>query len=120
MYTMIEKLRESSGNVIGYKAVGTITKEDVEKVKPDLQYLAQNEGKFCMLFDLDQFQGETVEALTEDLEFGLEYGNDIQKIAIVGDKEWEEKVTNTANTLGMNAKYFHTSEIEQAWRWLRE
>lgn len=117
---MIEKLTESSGKVIGYKAIGTITKEDVDKVKPDLQYLAQNEGKFCMLFDLDQFQGETVEALTQDLEFGLEYGKDIQKLAIVGDKEWEQKVAETAQTFGFNTKYFHSSEIEEAWNWLRE
>ena len=36
---MIEKMAESSGNVLGYKVTGTITVDDFKKIEPEVNAL---------------------------------------------------------------------------------
>jgi hypothetical protein len=38
---MIEKMAESSGNVLGYKFTGTITVDDFKKMEPEVDALVQ-------------------------------------------------------------------------------
>jgi hypothetical protein len=67
---MIEKMPESSGRVIGYKAVGTITASDFKKLEPEVKSLVEKEGNVRMLFDLSDFKWEKIEAWLPDLKFG--------------------------------------------------
>ena len=43
-----------------------------------------------MLIELRDFRGWTVGALWEDTKFGLFHFNDIERLAIVGDQQWEK------------------------------
>jgi hypothetical protein len=118
---MIEKLAESSGNVVGYKAVGTITASDYLMLEPEVKALVEKKGKICMLIDLSEFKWEKMEAWLQDLKFGSEFHHEIKKMALVGDKTWEKWITHVANPFyAQDAKYFHTAEIDKAWAWLRE
>ena len=118
---MIEKLAESSGNIIGYKAIGTITALDYRKLEPEVRSLVEKEGHIRMLIDLSDFKWEKMEAWLEDMKFGVEFHNEIQKMAIVGDKSWEKWMTHLARPFyGQEAKFFHTADIDKAWAWLRE
>ena len=40
---MIEKMSESEGKVLGFKAIGTITKSDYEVLVPEVQTLIEKE-----------------------------------------------------------------------------
>ncbi|MCJ7443618.1 MAG: STAS/SEC14 domain-containing protein [Methanotrichaceae archaeon] len=55
---MMEKLAESSGNVVGYKAIGKITASDYMKLGPEVKALVEKEGNIRMLFDLTDFKWE--------------------------------------------------------------
>ena len=118
---MIEKLAESSGNVIGFKCIGTITSSDYQIMVPEVRSLMEREGNIRLLFDLSEFKWEAMEAWLQDLKFGLEFRHEIQKLAIVGDKDWEKWMTNLAKPFyARDAKFFHTADINKAWAWLRE
>jgi hypothetical protein len=52
---MFEKLADSSGNVIGYKAIGTITASDYQKMEPEVKALVEKEGNIHLLIDLSEF-----------------------------------------------------------------
>ena len=118
---MIKKLAESSGNVVGYKAVGTITASDYMTLEPEVRSLVEKVGKICMLIDLSEFKWEKMEAWLQDLKFGSEFRHEIQKLAIVGDKTWEKWTTHLAKPfLAHDAKFFLTADINKAWAWLRE
>jgi hypothetical protein len=117
---MIQKLSESSGNVIGYKAIGVIKTSDYLRLEPEVRDLVEKEGNIRMLIDLTEFQWEKLEAWLQDLEFGYEFHNKIQKMAIVGDKTWEEWMSHLAKPFyARNAKFFHSDDIEKAWTWTR-
>jgi hypothetical protein len=117
---MFEKLSGSSGNVIGYKASGKMTGADYDKLEPEVEALVKQEGNIRMLLDLE-FDEVTMKAMESDLKMGRKYHKNIEKLAIVGDKKWEEWMTSMANKLFANeAKHFHTADMDAAWAWLRE
>lgn len=117
---MFEKLSGSSGNVIGYKASGKMTAADYDKLEPEVEALVKQEGNIRMLLDLE-FDEMTVKAMESDLKMGRKYHKNIEKLAIVGDKRWEEWMTSMANKLfAHEAKHFHTADMDAAWAWLRE
>ena len=118
---MIEKMAESSGNVIGYRAIGTITASDYAKLVPEVRDLVKKEGNIRILIDLREFKWEKMEAWLQDLKFGSEFRHEIQKMAVVGDKTWEKWMLYLARPFyARDAKFFYTSEIDKAWAWLRE
>ena len=118
---MIKKLGESSGNVIGYKAIGTITASDYMTLEPEVRALVEKEGNIRMLIDLSEFKWEKMEAWLQDLKFGLEFRHEIQKMAIIGDKTWEKWMTNLARPFYVHdVRFFHSADIDKAWAWLRE
>ena len=118
---MIKKLAESSGKVVGYKAVGTITASDYLQLESEVKALVEKEGSICMLIDLSEFKWEKLEAWLPDLKFGSEFHHEIKKMAIVGDKTWEKWITHLSKPFfARDAKYFHHADIDKAWAWLRE
>jgi len=118
---MIEKIADSSGNVIGFKCSGTITASDYKKMVPEVRALVEKEGNIRLLFDLSEFKWEKMEAWLQDLKFGSEFRHEIQKMAIVGDTTWEKWITALAKPFyARDAKFFNTADINKAWAWLRE
>jgi hypothetical protein len=118
---MFKEMAESSGNVVGYKAIGTISASDYKKLEPEVKALVHLEGNIRLLFDMTEFKWEKVEAWLPDLEFGHEFHHQIDKMAIVGDKTWEKWMTHLAkHTYARDAKFFHSADIGKAWDWLRE
>jgi hypothetical protein len=118
---MIEKLSESSGNVVGYKAKGVITSTDYLKLEPEVRDLIEQVGNIRMLIDLTDFQWESLAAWLPDLEFGYEFRKKIDKMAIVGDKTWEKWMSHLARPFyARNVKFYHSDDIGKAWAWLRE
>ncbi len=118
---MFEKMEESSGNVIGFKVIGTINKADYESLIPEIENLVAKEGTINLLLDLTDFKWEKVSAWGADWKFGREYHEEIKKLAIVGDKKWEEWLAKLAEPFyAGEARFFHRQAIEEAWTWLRD
>ena len=46
-----------------------------------------------ILVELQDFQGWTLGALWEDTKFGTKHFNDIDRLAVVGDRRWEKYLT---------------------------
>ena len=111
---MMEKLAESSGNIVGYKAVGKITASDYKKLEPEVMALVEKEGNIRLMFDLTNFKMEKIETWLADLKFGHEFHNQIEKIAIVGDKIWEKWMTHLAKLFCVrDVKFFHSADNRQ-------
>ncbi len=118
---MFEKMAESSGNVVGYKAVGTLTASDYKKLGSEIKELVEKQGSIRMLIDMAEFKWEKVEAWIPEVKLGREYQNKIDKMAIVGDKTWEKWLTNyVKHFYARDAKYFKSTEVDKAWSWLRQ
>lgn len=117
---MFEKLDQSSGNILGYKAVGKITKKDYTTLTADVQSLLQQEESICLLLDLGEFEREKVSAWGADFKFGREFRQKIIMLAIVGETKRQEWMTGLMDPLFADeAKFFPIDEREAAWEWLQ-
>lgn len=97
-----------------------ITAADYLKLEPEVRDLVEKEGNIRMQIDPTEFQWEKLEAWLPDLEFGYEFHGKIHKMAIVGDKTWEKWISHLAKPFNArNVKFFHSSDIDKAWTWLR-
>ena len=116
---MIKKLSESSGNILGYKVSGDVTKADYDVMLPEVEALVKEEGEICLLIDLTEFRWEKIRAWGADMKFGRDYRKKIKKMAIVGDKKWQEWLTKLAEPFyAIDARFFEGDEITNAWDWL--
>jgi hypothetical protein len=55
---MLETMDKSSGNVIGYKIVGDMTKEDYATLDPAVDAAINQYGSINLLLDMTEFKWE--------------------------------------------------------------
>ena len=121
---MIERLKESSGGVIGFKVIGKMTAEDIKDFEPQIGYLiAERKRKpIGILADLSEKHGADWDARWDEMRFLQKHTDHIARMAVVGADKWEEImaiITAGAAVLQSETRYFDTSEILHAWEWVR-
>lgn len=115
-------MSESQGNILGLKIIGNVTKEDFKILVPEVQALVDQEGSISLLLDMTQFKWEDIHAWGADFNFSRAYRNKINKMAVVGDRTWQKWVTKLVEPFyhSVEARFFDPSDIESAWKWLKE
>ena len=115
----IEMQEKDGGRVVEAKGTGKLTKEDYERFVPELERLVKQHGKIRVLFEMHDFHGWTVGALWQDLKFDLKHFRDIDRLALVGDKEWEKGMATFCKPFTTaQIRYFDRSQVEEARNWL--
>jgi len=118
---MIEQLPQSSDKVLGFKLSGKLHDEDYKKFVPVIDAAVAKVGKIRLLAQFHDFHGWDMHALWDDIKFSTRHCLDIERIALVGDKKWEEWMAKVCKPFTMaKIKYFRSSEIESAKSWLLE
>ena len=89
------------------KAVGKLTHEDYEVITPmiDASLEAIKDPKVKVLIDGTELEGWELRAAWDDFKLGLKHGNEFVKIAIYGNKHWQEIVAKIG-------AWFITGEIQ--------
>lgn len=107
------------GEVIEVTVRGKLTREDYGSFVPVLEE-RMKQRKVKILFSMEGFTGWDAGALWEDIKFDIRHFGDIERLAMVGDKKWEEgmawfcKPFTTAKVA-----YFDQAQIDTARSWLR-
>ena len=118
---MIEILKESSGRVVGFSLSGKLHDEDYKTFVPQMERVIEREGKVRLLAHFHDFHGWDLHAAWDDMAFGAKHLRDIEKVALVGDRKWEEWMARICKPFTRAAvKYFDAGELDKAWAWLRE
>lgn len=113
----IAALAHGDSNALGFKVSGDVTKEDYDVLTPAVAHAVQESGTTRLLLDLTDFRWEKVNAWADDLRFSHQFHDKITKMAIVGDRKWEEHLARLcAPFYAQQAKYFATDA--EAWTWL--
>ncbi|NVD07695.1 STAS/SEC14 domain-containing protein [Vibrio sp. JPW-9-11-11] len=91
--------RIGSEPVLVFKARGKLTHEDYEAIVPVLDATIEkvNLKHLKMLVDITEFSGWELRAAWDDFQLGLKIGVTIEKIAIYGDKNWQELAAKIAS-----------------------
>ena len=121
---MIERLRESSGGVLGFKIAGKLTDHDIQEFDQQVAFLIgeRKHKPIGILIDLAAMQGAELKARWDELRFLQKHTDHIARMAVVGAGKWEEILailTAGAAILEAETRYFDESQSLHAWQWVR-
>ena len=118
---MFAKLKGSSGGVIGFKLSGKLTDDDYKAFIPELEKAIKESGTVRLLWSMEDFHGWELHAAWDDVKYWMKYNHAIDRIALVGDKKWEEWMTKLSKPFAKaEVKYYNHTQLHEAWDWLRE
>src|ERR1035437_2699163 len=115
----INLTEENGGKMLVVHVSGKLTAADYEHFVPEFERLVGLHGKLRVLFDMTGFHGWTTGALWEDTKFAMHHFSDIERLAIVGEKKWQEGMATFCKPFTKaTIRYFdhgseeHTSELQ--------
>jgi SpoIIAA-like len=117
----VELIESHEGKVLTVRATGTLVTEDYDHFLPVMERLIEQHGKVRVLCEMHDFHGWKLGALWEDLKFDVKHYSDIERLAVVGEREWEKWMTVFCRPFtNAKIKYFDRSEHEKACEWIQE
>ncbi|VAX41484.1 hypothetical protein MNBD_PLANCTO02-3171 [hydrothermal vent metagenome] len=119
---MTVELTESyDGKVLTIQMSGKLTAEDYEQFVPLTERLIDQHGQIRILIDMQGFHGWSLAALWEDLKFDIKHFNDIERLAMVGDRTWEKWMATFCKPFtSAEIRYFDQSESDEAGKWISD
>ncbi|MGI9643285.1 MAG: STAS/SEC14 domain-containing protein [Acidimicrobiia bacterium] len=115
---MIQQMSNSEDNVLGYRVVGDVTKEDYGTLVPSVEAAVKQYGAIRLLIDMSDFTWEKVDAWGSDFGFGKEFKNSIERMALVGDQSWGKYMAKLAQPFyAQQVEWF--DDEDKAWTWVK-
>ena len=102
---------------------GKLSRADYDAAVPELENeLKLHAAPPRLMMVLEDFRGwEDLDALWQELKFDFRHGSDFGRIAVLGDKAWEEWGTLLSKPFfGTEVRYFDLKERDAARAWLSE
>jgi SpoIIAA-like len=117
---MAASVREANGgNVLEVTVSGKLTQEDYQHFVPAFERLVKEHGKIRVLFEMADFHGWQAGALWADIKFDLKHFSHIERLAMVGDKKWEQGMAAFCRPFTTaEVQYFDGAALQQARAWL--
>jgi hypothetical protein len=112
--SMFEQMENVPGNIVALKMNGEITEKDLENISSILDEAIKKYGTISLLLIVEHYETYFSSAsLYEDLKFAHLYSENIERMAVVGDRAWKSTwVALFGLFSGFSAQYFDKSEIE--------
>jgi hypothetical protein len=115
MLSIIDTKKE---NLIAAKLSGTLTKADIETLHPMIHAVVNKGHKVDWYIELAQELSYDRAGLMENFKVDALHLSDYGKIAIVGNKKWQEWISNASNYLtSSEIKFYDVAEKDQALQW---
>lgn len=112
---------ENEGKMLAIQVSEKLSRADYVYFAPEFERLVKTNGKLRVLFDLAGFHGWEAGALWEDIKFDVKHYADIEPLAIIGDKKWEQGMAMFCKPF-TKAKipYFDRADAAKAQKWSDE
>ena len=110
--------RVDSDFFLTLKLSGKLTHEDYEKITPmlDAALVEVKQPHIRALIDLTELEGWEVRAAWDDFKLGVKHGTQFVKIAIYGNKNWQEMAAKIGSWfVSGDAKYFDNEAAALDW-----
>ncbi len=111
---------ERTGNEIflSLKATGKLTHHDYEIITPliDSALASVSEPNVNVFIDGSELEGWELRAAWDDFKLGLKHGNEFNKIAIFGNKKWQEYISKIGSWfISGEVKFFEDADDALGW-----
>ena len=117
----IQLNEENNGTMLAIKVNGTLVKADYESFVPEFERLVRQRGKLRVLFDVIDLDGWDAGALWADTKFAITHFADIERLAMVGEKRWQQYMATFCKPFTKaTIRYFDHLDAAEARKWLTE
>lgn len=91
--------RTNSRFLMSLKAIGKLTHEDYEVITPmiDSALAGVEQPRVRAFVDGTEMEGWELRAAWDDFKLGLKHGSEFERVAIFGNKNWQELATKVGN-----------------------
>lgn len=120
---MIEVMTDLPDRVLGLNASGEVTANDYKTVLvPAIEEKLTKQKKVRLLYVFgDEFTGYSGGAAWEDAKVGMKHLTSFERIAVVTDVDWIEKMVKAFGfALPGEVRVFDDDDLENARRWISE
>jgi len=116
---MYERLNRSHDNALAYRIREPLSKPEMQRMTTELEGAIAAHGKIRVLLDLKAFPYAGLGSLWEDLKFDIRYLRELERFALVGGNDIEEKAVTIFGKLSYTrCRCFADDQLEDAWEWL--
>lgn len=99
---------------------GKLEREHFENYAGAIDALVEEHGKIRLLVQLIDFEGWSAGAMWDQIKFDARHFNDVDRVALVGDKQWEKGMAAFCKPFTTaDVRFFESDELEDARKWLR-
>ena len=110
---------EVHGKVLEVDLHGKLSREDYERFVPESEKLIQKYGRIRILVTMHEFHGWDAGALWEDLKWNARHFDQIERLAIVGEKTWHKWMTGFCKPFTTaKVRYFTLEQLAAARAWI--
>jgi len=117
----VEFQEQRNGKVPWGRLSGKLRKADYEPFVPEAGRLIARHGSIRVLMEMHDFHAWDAGALWEDVKFDLKHFRDIERLAMVGEKKWQQGMAvfrKPFTTAGIRC--FQREQLDQARAWIEE
>jgi stage II sporulation SpoAA-like protein len=112
---------DNGGKILDVHVSGKLAKADYVRLVPEFEQLVREQGTVRILFDMAGFHGWDAGALWEDVKFDIKHFADIERLAMVGEKKWQEGMATFCRPFTKaTVRYFDHADAAAARKWLSE
>ena len=98
---------------------GEVSLRQWRELEPELERLFNEFDKVNVVVVMKPFSGYGIREMLADTRFVIRHWRHIGRVAVVGDRKWEEIAARLDNLFGnWEERFFHMDELEQAWAWV--
>ena len=116
----IQLTEKDGGKILEVRVSGKLTHEVYQQFGPEFERLVKQHGKIRVLFEMADFHGWTAAAVWDDVKFDTTHFSDIERLAMVGDKEWEKGMSVFCKPFTTaKIRFFDNAQALEARSWLR-
>ena len=109
----------SESGILRVTASGRLSHDDYETFEPAVAQLIDSCGKIKILFTMQDFHGWDPGAVWKDVKFAAKHCHDIDKIAMVGNQQWEKWIATICKPFTESKiQYFESGQEDVAQAWL--
>lgn len=118
---MIE-VKDDNQNILAFKVSGKLTKSELDDLVPTLEKHVKKYEDPHLLMIMENFKGwDGAEAFWKDLQLDAKYIGHFDRIAVAGDKKWQDWGTKLVNPITKEElKFFPIDQTDEAWDWIEQ
>ncbi len=116
---MIQVLPETENDLLAVKVSGKLSAGDFDTYRELCRQKMQTYGSVRLYFEMESFHGWETSTFIENAIFDLIHGRQYGRVAMVGDKQWQEWTARAASPVKKKGiKYFDLADKAIALQWV--